>query len=271
MGDQGTLLIGYDVESSGDTSVVSRFIAKAEEVHSDLDAPCTFFIVGKVAENNSRELAELRERSGLFDYEQHTYSHMLLKTVLMDDGREKTMVRGGTPEQIEEEIARTNRILRERLGIECIGLTGPWGYYRGLTDRPDLLEILDRNGIRFIRTWARNEMDYQPVPFGVQPFWYDVQGFPDIMEFPIQGWQDVHWRSVNGWSRTGEYLSFLRATVDDVAEENLIWGFGTHDWSSIREDPEMSIMRGLIEYAMDSGLRMTDYRTFYGEALAART
>ncbi len=270
MSGHGTLLVGYDVESSGDPSVVSRFIARAEKVHSDLNAPCTFFIVGKVVKNNWRDLEGLQERSELFDYEQHTYSHMLLKTVLMDDGRERTMVRAGTPEQIEGEIAKTNRILRERLGVECRGLTGPWGYYRGLSDRPDLLEILDRNGIRFVRTWARNEKDYQPVSFEVQPFWYDVQGFPTIMEFPIQGWQDVHWRNVNGWGKTREYLSFLRATVDEVAEGNLIWDFGTHDWSSIREDPEMSIMRGLIEYARDSDMRIVDYGTFYDESVAAR-
>jgi len=268
--DQPTLLVGYDVESSGDPSTVRRFLLQAERLHSELRAPCTLFIVGQVVENNWRELASLRKRSSLFNYEQHTYSHMLLKPVHMDDGKAVTLVRGGTLQAVEEEVSRTNRLLAQRLGVDCWGLTGPWGYYRGLADRPDILEVLEREGIRFTRTWARDERDYQPVPFDIQPFWYEPQGFPEILEFPVQGWQDVHWRDANGWDNTRAYLQMLKETVDMVAERGIVWGYGTHDWSSIRQDPEMSIMRGFLEYAKDRGLRIVDYRTFYLEAIARR-
>lgn len=264
------LMIGYDVESSQGPETVSRFLGKVEEVHSEFEAPSTFFIVGKVAENCWEELAELRDRCDLFDYQQHTYSHVLLKTVCMDDGKDITLVKAGSLEEIEEEVSRTNRILKERLGVDCWGLTGPWGYYRGLCDRPDILEILSRNGIKFVRTWGRNEKDYQPVPLDVQPFWYEVQGFPEIMEFPIHGWQDVHWRNVNGWERTREYLNFLKKTVEIVAERGLIWSHGTHDWSSIKEDAEMSVIRGLLEHAGERGLRFMDYKSFYLGALGRK-
>jgi len=266
----GTLLIGYDVESSGDPSIVRRFLQKAEEVHSDLSAPCTFFLVGKVVEANREELAELRRRCDLFDYEQHTYSHMLLKTVCIDDGQKVSLVKGGPPEEIEREVSRTNQILAQHLGVECWGLTGPWGYYRGLCDRPDLLEILDRNGIRFLRTYARNEKDFQPVSFEIQPFWYKLQGFPNLLEMGIHGWQDVYWRSINGWENTKGYLDLLKDTVDMVAKRGLVWSYGAHDWSAIKSDSEMSVMRGFIQYAKDRGLRMMDYRSFYLEALKAR-
>jgi hypothetical protein len=267
---QPTLLIGYDVERESDPSLVNRFLAKAEEVHTGLSAPCTFFIQGQVVENNSEELSGLLGRSDLFDYQQHTYSHMLLKTVHMDDGNEITLVRGGSVEEIDKEVSLTSQLLRDRLGVECWGLTGPWGYYRGLCDRPDLLEVLNRNGIRFVRTWGRNEKDFQPVDLGIQPFFYEVQGFPHLMEFPLHGWQDVHWRNINGWDKTDEYLAFLKQTVDVVADEGITWSHGTHDWSSLREDPELSIIRGLIEKAKDAGLRILDYKTFYLEALENR-
>lgn len=270
MGNGGTLLIGYDVESSGDPSTVRRFLEKAGKVHSDLSAPCTFFLVGKVVEGNWQELAELRQSWDLFNYEQHTYSHMLLKTVCIDDGEKITLVKGGSPEEIEREISRTNQILSERLGVQCWGLTGPWGYYRGLCDRPDLLEILNRNGIRFLRTYARDERDFQPVSFEIQPFWYRPQGFPDMLELGIHGWQDVYWRSINGWENTKGYLDLLKDTVDMVARRGLVWSYGSHDWSSIKADPEMSVMRGFIEYAKDSGLRTLNYRSFYLEAMKAR-
>lgn len=266
-----TLLIGYDVESSTDPATVSRFLNRAEGVHSQLSAPCTFFLVGKVVENNWKDLIELRERCELFDYQQHTYSHMLLKTVCMDDSKKITVVRGGTLEEIEEEVSRTNRILAERLGVECWGLTGPWGYYRGLSDRPDLLEILDRNGIKFVRTWARDEKDFQPVPFDVKPFWYEPQGFPRIFEFPIHGWQDVHWKDINGWENIDGYLKLLKDTVDLVAERGIVWSYGSHDWSSIKNDDEMSVMRDFIEYAKDKGVRIVDNKTYYLEALKRKS
>ncbi len=266
----GTLLIGYDVESSSDPSIVRRFLEKAEEVHSDLSAPCTLFLVGKVVEANSKELADLRRRCDLFDYEQHTYSHMLLKTVCIDDGTKVTLVKGGTPGEIEIEISKTNQLLAERLGVECWGLTGPWGYYRGLCDRPDLLEILNRNGIRFLRTYARNEKDFQPLSFEIQPFWYAVQGFPDMLELCIHGWQDVYWRSLNGWENLQGYLDLLRQTAEMVAKKGLVWSYGSHDWSSIKSDPEMSVMYAFIQYAKKIGLRIVDYRSFYLEALRGR-
>ena len=105
--------------------------------------------------------------------------------------------------------------------------------------------------------------DYQPVPFDITPFRYEIQGHPEIVEFPIHGWQDVHWKMVNGWEKTAEYLDFLKKTVDEVADEGLLWSYGTHDWSSIREDPEMKTIRGLIEYALERGLEIVDYRTYY--------
>ena len=258
-----TLLIGYDVECDSDPAVVSSFLERAEEVHTDLEAPCTFFIVGKVVENNADELASLGERCDLFDYQQHTYSHVLLKTVHMDDGNGLTLVRGGSLEQIEEEVSKTNRLLKERLGVDCIGLTGPWAYYRGLCDRPDILDILAKHGIKFTRTWGRNEKDFQPVPFEIRPFRYEIQGHPEMMEFPLHGWQDVHWKMAFGWEKTREYLDFLKETVDVVAEEGLLWSYGSHDWSSIREDPGMTTIRGFIQYAKEMGLKIVDYRSYY--------
>jgi len=257
------LLIGYDVESSGNPEVVREFLTRAEAIHRRFDAPCTLFLVGKVVENNSGDLEELIDRSDLFDIQQHTYSHTLLKTVCMDDGEGIKLVPSGSLEDIREEVRRTNELIRESFALECRGITGPWGYYRGLSDRPDILGILHENGMRFLRTWARNERDYQPVPFEIQPFWYGPQGFPDMLECPIHGWQDVHWRDVNGWASTDEYLEMLKETVDMVMENDLVWGYGTHDWSSMKEDPDMSVMVGLMEYALDSGLEIMDYLTFY--------
>ncbi len=265
MDSQAKLLVGYDVESSQNPKLVDRFLRKAKDVHGDFEAPCTLFLVGKVVENNWKKLSRILNNSEIFDLQQHTYSHTLLKTVCIERDDKTQVIRSGSLKEIEQEIRRTNDLLSNKLGINCKGLTGPWGYYRGLSDRPDLLEILHRNGIRFLRTWARNEKDFQPVSFEIQPFWYVDQGFPDMLELPIQGWQDVYWRQAHGWQVTEGYLEFLRDTLDFVEDKGLVWCYGTHDWSSIKEDPDMSIMRGLLEYARERSVDIVHYNDYYQE------
>ncbi|MCH7708482.1 MAG: hypothetical protein IH884_08315, partial [Myxococcales bacterium] len=91
---------------------------------------------------------------------QHTQNHVLLKSIFMTprDGKPihgdnlECFVQGGSLETLREEIEKPQALLKDLFGIECVGLTGPWNYYRGLADRPDILQILedflmDRNTI----------------------------------------------------------------------------------------------------------------------------
>jgi len=267
------LLIGYDVEVCDPASEVTKtFMRIAPPLHSELGASCSFFICGKTLENNVRELQQVKEKWGQFiDFEQHTYSHLLLKTVVIDNGKNLKVIKGGTLEEIRWEVERTSELLQRYLGVACLGLTGPWGYYRGLMDRPDVLEILYLLGIRFTRTYARNERDYQPVSFEVQPFWYELQGFPEILECPVQWWQDCIWRNLYGWRNKKEYLKQLKGNIDYIVEHNLVWGYVQHDWSSIKEDPEMTIIRELVEYALDRNVRIMSYYDYYQEEVKKRS
>lgn len=259
-----TLLIGYDVERQGpDFSETKQFLKVAPKLHQELNAPCTFFVCGKTLEGNIEEFQEVKKNYSLIDFQQHTYSHILLKTVVMETEKGTEVYKGGTLEQVEEEVRRTNELLKKYLDIDCIGLTGPYGYYRGLSDRPDILEVLHHLGIRFTRTYARNEKDYQPVSFEVQPFWYQPQGFPDILEFPVCGWQDVYLRGKYGWENIERYLNYIKKDLDYIVAHNLTWCYAQHDWSSIREDPEMKMTRKFIEYALSKGVELISYKDYY--------
>ncbi|MBC7327174.1 polysaccharide deacetylase family protein [bacterium] len=257
-----TLLIGYDVES-GEPDVTRRFLELAWELHNRYLAPCSFFLVGRTLEIVGAEAFKPFVNNPLFDLQQHTYSHLLLKTVYIDDGEKIQLVRGGTLEEIERDVSKASRLLKDMLGIDCIGLTGPWGYYRGLCDRADILEILHKIGIRFTRTWARNEKDYQPTPFEVQPFWYEHSGFPDILECPCQGYQDIYWYWIYGEDMEG-YKAYLRECADLVRERNWVWGYGAHDHTAIK-DKNLSQIEFLIKYAQDIGIKIQTYKDFYEE------
>ena len=260
------LLIGYDVESN---SEAPSFLANVLPLHKELEAPCTFFILGSVLEANAPCFKPFVGEP-LFDLAQHTYSHVLLKTVLMDDGKKLELFRGGTPEQIDDEVGRTNKLLLDVLGIRCEGLAGPYCYYRGLADRPDLLDILAKHGILYLRTYARDHRDYQPTPIDVQPFWYDLQSHPDMLECMAHGWQDVYLRGMLGWENVDGYVETTVRDLEYVASADFTYSLCAHDWSSTRPDPSMPAMRRIIGSARSLGMEILSYRDYYQRRISER-
>jgi peptidoglycan/xylan/chitin deacetylase (PgdA/CDA1 family) len=259
----GTMLIGYDVEWLGEGDVTPRFLEHARSLHNRLGVPATLFVVGQTLE---RWVPQFQVIAGdpLFDIQQHTYSHQLLKTVYIEDGRSVRVVRGVSIEESREEVRKTSALLAEHLGVQCMGLTGPWCYYQGLRDRPDILQVLWEEGIRFTRTDGRNERDWHPVSLDLQPYWYDALGFPEILEIPIHGWHDCVIRDeVLGWEDGDGYVESVKPYIDRAAAEDTVFSLCQHDWSSIRADPQMRATAALIRYAQDQGLRFMSYRAYY--------
>jgi peptidoglycan/xylan/chitin deacetylase (PgdA/CDA1 family) len=235
----GTLLIGYDVEWRGDGDVTPQFLERAQSLHNRLGVPATLFVVGQTLERWVPQFQAIAE-DPLFDLQQHTYSHQLLETVYIEDGTSVRVVRGVSPEQTREEVRRTSELMHISLGIECIGLTGPWCYYRGLLDRPDILQVLWEEGIHFTRTDGRNERDWHPVAIDLQPYWYDALGFPEVLEIPIHGWHDCVIRGeVLGWQDLDGFVASVRPYIDRAAADDKVFSLVQHDWSSLRADPEL--------------------------------
>jgi len=255
-----TLLIGYDVERipgrvPGEKWVgrkvpedtTSVFLRKIVKIHKELQAPATIFMVGCNIEKHVRELEACLE-SGMFEIAQHTYEHYPLKTVVEETGS-RVFLRGLDFNRMEEQIAQPVALLKKYLGVECKGITAPYTYYRGLSDRPDILEIIARTGMVYTRSYGRNSLDYFPLDWDIQPFFYNRQGFPGILEFPVQGWLDAQWRHDNGWEKLPEYVSYLKAQIDTFRDKNICWCHLQHDWTSLLCDNDLSWTRKFIEYA----------------------
>jgi len=262
---KGIMLIGYDVEARAAADVTPRFLEQARVLHNRLGVPATLFIVGQTLEQWASEFQAIAA-DPLFDLQQHTYSHQLLKTVHIDDGKSIRVVRGVSLQETRHEVRKASQLLRKHLDVECIGLTGPWCYYRGLRDRPDILEVLWQEGIRFTRTDGRNEHDWHPVSMDLQPYWYQALGFPEMLEIPIHGWHDCVIRAeVLGWEDLEGYVESVKPYIDRAANEDKVFSLCQHDWSSIREDPEMRATEAFIRYAQGQGVRILTYRDYYDE------
>ena len=171
-----TLLIGYDVEACaigeglaclgahGMGEAIDRTTtAKALEIirrnHEEHGVPATLFVCGRTLVHNVEALEPFVDHP-LFDIQQHTYSHTLLK----DDHWKGGTFLASPSVAIEQEVRQTSEALQRLLGVECIGLRTPHGYHLGLTDRPEMLAALQRCGIRFVSSWARNAEGVNPTP-----------------------------------------------------------------------------------------------------------
>lgn len=265
----GWLLLGYDVENQDPEATATRdFLKTAARVHSELDAPGMLFLCGRTLEHNTDSVLEAVE-CGLFEVGSHGYSHIRFKTLWQVDhnGREEVH-EGGSLGEIVREVDRSCALIRNRLGIEPRGLTTPWGYYRGLGDRPDLLALLRSSGIRWIRSWMRNASDWVPVELSRQPFFYAAQGFPELLEIPLTGRHDCDWATNLGFEprefgTVEAYADYVAGQLDTVAANDWVFCNNQHDTTTIRWDPQMIVVRRLVERARELGMRVGRFADYY--------
>lgn len=266
----GTMLIGYDVERipgrvPGEKWVgqpvpenaTDLFLDRVLKIHREVGVPATIFILGCKVE---RHLAQLEAclASGLFEIAQHTHEHFPLKTVL-EESPDNVYLPGLSFDRIEEQLARPVELLRKHLGVHCRGITAPYSYYRGLGDRPDILQLVARHGMSYVRSYGRNSHDYFPLGWEVQPFRYARQGFPDLLEIPMQGWIDAQWRRAHGWQNWSVYHKYLKTQVDRVAVGGWCWSHCQHDWTSVFYDEQLAWTQKLLEYAAKRLTLLTHY------------
>ena len=279
-----TLLIGYDTESAAVGEGLARFIgpdvpqyraaldpdstrrgvALLRRLHEELDAPCTFFVCGRTL-LHALDAIEPLAGSPLFDLQQHTYSHVVFRDVrYRAEGAEAEALLPETPPvALREELRMTSELIRKYLGRECIGLRTPFGYYRGLRDRPDLLEIVRDTGHRFVTSWGRNEENGNPTPW-VQPFVYAEEGFPDVLEIPFQFWLDGIWFDTHGYGEGVAFRRALEGAVDEVADQDLVFATAFHEWCAVEADEEgTGWIRGLIEHARKRGVEVMSYADYW--------
>jgi peptidoglycan/xylan/chitin deacetylase (PgdA/CDA1 family) len=159
-----TILMGYDAEAAAigeglaclagpgfpqyEPALHSESTARALEVlatvHGELGVPATLFVCGRTLVHAFDSL-ERASSTGLFDVQQHTYSHILFRDVEYSPSPGKVaVIPASPPVAIREELAATSDLIRRLLGHEVVGLRTPFGFYRGLRDRPDLLRWFEK-------------------------------------------------------------------------------------------------------------------------------
>jgi peptidoglycan/xylan/chitin deacetylase (PgdA/CDA1 family) len=280
-----TLLIGYDTESAAvgeglarfvgpdvphyyaalDPDTTRRGVALLARLHEELEAPCTFFVCGRTL-LHALDAFEPLAASPLFDIQQHTYSHVPFREIVYQPEPGVTATIPETPPAaLREELRFSSQLIRDHLGHDCLGLRTPFGYYRGLRGRPDLLEHVRATGLRYVTSWGRNKENANPTPLEVQPFTYEEEGFPDILELPFQFWLDGVWFDQYGYDTGDAYRQAMEGVVDEVARRDVVFGACFHDWTLIAADERrVGWLRGFLAYAKERVPVMT-YTEYWRE------
>lgn len=285
-----TLLIGYDTESAAvgeglarflgpdvpqyycalDPETTRRGVALLARLHEELEAPCTFFVCGRTL-LHALDAIEPLAGSPLFDIQQHTYSHVVFRDVHYQPiGGEGEAVLPEVPHvAIREELRITSELIEKHLGRTCVGLRTPFGYYQGLRGRPDLLEIVQETGHRYVTSWGRNEQNGNPTPW-VQPFTYADEGFDDLLEIPFQFWLDGIWFDAHGYSEGAAFRKALEGAIDEIADQDLVFATAFHEWCAVEANEEgTGWIRGLIEHARKRDVEVMSYTDYWARTVAA--
>ena len=272
-----TVLISYDVEAAsigeGIAGISSsrekyalgldrRSTAKALEIitdiHSRYEVPFTTFVTGKTLLQSVDAYRKAVGTLGkLIDVQQHTYSHVPFKDIDYEPTPGQVLSNpGGTQELLEQEVKSGNEAVKSALGKRCEGIRTPFCYWQGLRGERKKLEILRKNGLKFVSSFGRNSKGGQPTPW-VQPYTYADDGFPEIVELPIQNWFEAIWYSTYGWDDTEGFKRLYRKNLDYVQKKNLVWGIVFHEWILVEQDePKTKVVEDFIKYAISKGERL---------------
>lgn len=274
-------LIGYNIQAQDPETweKTLKFLKICPLIHRELDIPCTFFICGKTLEDNPEEFLKIRENySDLIDFQQRTYSNIRFKEiryfrkkplltpqgeVIFQEG--ETILPGEEPHRIVEEVRKTNLLMGKILGVKCSGITAPYGFPKGLKDRPDLLYLLFKEGIKFVRSWKGTDEKWDPInatPLSIQPFFYGEWGYPEIMEFPIHMVDNIN-RERYGWENRSLYFSLVKAKMEKAVEGRLVFSYSQHDYSTVEGDENMELTYKILEEAKKMGFQFYTYWHYY--------
>ena len=179
-------------------------------------------------------------------------------------------------------MKQTKKLIEKFFGVEAIGVAAPGGYYKGLQGHPDRLKILLDSGIGFLASDGEGPPEaIMPAPF-TQPYWYEEEGFPKLLEMPGTGWHCTYLlRTIGGsqyWNKagfpTGEILEELPKTVDEqilvrqkefqyAIDNDLLYSPALHPWSIYRFDKKLRCLRFLIQMAKDNSVPIKSFKDYY--------
>lgn len=262
----------YDLENPEWCLKAAPVLARWHEKH---EIPATFFILGTTLEQKGPELKAILGANPLFDVQSHTYSHRQLRDNKMHGP-------GVSLEDLRLEVERGKQLVEEVFERPCIGIRAGCGFYCGMQGEAERLQVIADCGAKFISTDLRGP--HESLPGGLsQAYWYDEEGFPNLLELPGHGWHDLvlrtanwgypplAWPSLLAWgipnrpvATPEEECAVQRVWIDKASDLQLDFISPVyHPHSIYRFSNDCRIIDLLMRYIKEREMPTTTYRALY--------
>ena len=234
----------------------------------EFGTPATFFLVGEYVQQAPDKFARAIGQS-VHEIGNHSHTHIQMKDYAWQRS-------GKTVEDIRSDLRACNQVLREVFGVsEIRGLCVPGGYYRGMKDRPDLVEMFIEEGFTYISSDSRGPQETIPAPLSSQPYWYECRN-QRLLEVPHNGWhcnvisslmpQPTWWPPLPDAIIPGKKVETVAEQLDVYRQEfayalqhNLFYAPVFHPWSIFRFDRTIEVIRFLLQQARQHNVPVLRY------------
>ncbi|HZL91843.1 MAG TPA: polysaccharide deacetylase family protein [Pirellulaceae bacterium] len=244
----------WNYEKGNLDEATKEYSLKAARLVKKAGGVIHFFCVGRVLEQPDVEWLKELAKEG-HPIGNHTYDHVNVKATKAEETqfrfqRAPWLVRGKTAlEVIRENIRVTTESLEQRCGVKVSGFRTPGGFNNGLSDRPDLQELLLDLGF----TWVSSKYPaHATVKAGerpgdevfasilkaqeaAQPFRYDS----GLVEIPMSPISDVTAFRAQKWTLQ-EFTKAIRMAIDWTVEKKMAFTLLAHPSCLVVEDPDIA-------------------------------
>ena len=250
----------WDYQKGNLDQDTKRYSVEAAKIAAENGVRLHFFLVGRVLEQDSiswlHDIHEMGHAIG-----NHTYDHVnLLATTPPQTqfrfSRSPWLIRDKTVSEIlRENIRLTEIALQQRAGIKQTGFRTPGGFNQGLSERPDLQNLLLELGFSWVSSkYPRHLAKRDPQGVGQTTFDNIVQSQTDaqpfkyksgLIEVPMSPISDVNAFRSNFWT-LDEFIQAVSLCVEAVIEKKQVYDFLCHPSCLVVEDPEHKTLQTII-------------------------
>jgi peptidoglycan/xylan/chitin deacetylase (PgdA/CDA1 family) len=241
-----------------------------------------FFALGRTLEQPNvdwlKQLAQAGHPVG-----NHTYDHVNVTATKPEDiqfrfRRAPWLIEGKQPRDvISENIRLTNAALKTRIGSNAAGFRTPGGFAKGLTDRPDVQQMLQDLGFEWVSSLYPGhlvgEAEKEPTAevlasivkaqAAAQPFVYPK----GLVEVPMSPISDIGAFRTGRWQRDW-FLKAVRLGVEWAIDNAAVFDFLGHPSCLYVTDPEFRSVDLICELVKKAGKKaaLVDLNTIAARA-----
>lgn len=260
-------MMEWDYQKGNLDEPTKQYAVEAARLVKERGGRIHCFCVGQVLEQANvdwlKELAAAGHPIG-----NHTYDHVNVQAARIEDTqfrfrRAPWLARGMTArELIRDNIRLCSAALKERAGIQANGFRTPGGFHKGLSDHPEVQQMLLDIGFPWVSSKYPAHLTGKPkeepsaevyasivkAQEQAQPFVYPK----GLVEVPMSPISDVTAFRSNYW-KLEWFLKAIRLAIEWAIEKGGVFDFLAHPSCLVVEDPRFEVVKLICDLVKQAG------------------